>query len=193
MSNNLHLVKRCPLPRNWEHAFGYPGNARWIAIYWLCDDAVYEDGEMAGRGNFGPYRSLTGQYKQEITLVLQELRACTTSNALSAINLLGSVEDEAIYHLILDLAKRKMYVALADVSAEFLKRQQQRPQRTITPPSGAENLDWLEKVIKTLKEITPKRITAALCTCHHGWVTATDGGFDPCPRNCDQGIIWEEE
>lgn len=42
------------LPRNWEHAFGYQGEARYVGFYWepADDEAVYTDGRSRGCGNW---------------------------------------------------------------------------------------------------------------------------------------------
>ena len=38
------------LPRNWERAFGYDGEARYVAFYWtpVGDEAMYDDGQVVG-------------------------------------------------------------------------------------------------------------------------------------------------
>jgi len=42
------------LPRNWERAFGYDGEARYVAFYWtpVGDEAMYDDGQVSGDGNW---------------------------------------------------------------------------------------------------------------------------------------------
>lgn len=42
------------LPRNWELAFGYDGEARFVAFYWtpIGDEARYDDGRISGDGNW---------------------------------------------------------------------------------------------------------------------------------------------
>jgi hypothetical protein len=196
-NDGLYLVKGCVLPRNWERALGYPGDARWMAAYWTPgdgeDEAVYADGLMTGSANFGPYLSLTRQCKLEITLALQEIRACSTANALSAIHLLGSPENDASYHLVLDLMERKICVAPKRASTEFLK--QQHPQKDYPPLLSfiAEEVNaWMASLPKNFKS-TKAKIRLDFCTCHHGWVVSDDGGFDPCPRNCDRGIVWNDK
>jgi hypothetical protein len=41
------------MPRNWERAFGYDGEARYVCFYWtpLGDEAMYDDGQIAADGN----------------------------------------------------------------------------------------------------------------------------------------------
>src|SRR6266404_4826333 len=41
-----------PLPPQLTETFGYPGQARYVAFYWIPDgdEVVYDDGRMSGTG-----------------------------------------------------------------------------------------------------------------------------------------------
>jgi hypothetical protein len=187
----LTPVTPCALPRNWERAYGYPGTARWIAVYWEpgCDEAMYEDGLMSGMANYMPYNDLIGRYRLQITMALQEVGVCTTANALNARWLLGSSDERATYKLVMDLLNRKIYVAPEDSATKFVKE-----QRVIPPPVEFEVPDDIDEWLKSLQEFpqVPSGTRFAICTCQHGWVRGKDGGYDPCPKQCDGGIIWEK-
>jgi hypothetical protein len=51
------------LPRNWERALGYDGDARCVAFYWTPagDDAMYDDGPWPPCGRQGRWASGDGQ------------------------------------------------------------------------------------------------------------------------------------
>jgi hypothetical protein len=107
-------------------------------------------------------------YALPLTPALQDSGACSTANVLSAIHPLGSSENEAPNHLVLDMTERKIYVAPAKADESDI-------------------LEFLSNLPKSFKLTKPKRGKVTLFTCHHGWVVATDGGFAPC----DQSLILE--
>ena len=54
------------LPRNWERAFGYDGEARHVAFYRspVGDEALYDDGQASGDGNWRLFLTLRYQHPE---------------------------------------------------------------------------------------------------------------------------------
>jgi hypothetical protein len=158
------------LPRNWERAFGYDGEARYVAFYWtpVGDEARYDDGQVSGDGNWRLFVTLRHQHPE-----------------LDHHYNLGYSDVEAEDWLLLDRETRDLVVLpKAEVQARL---RQQWP----VPGVGAEltTLDWaviqnavrqaLDNVEVAMEQIQP-------CdTCFYsiapGWLWAGDGGFDRCP------------
>lgn len=194
----LTPVQGATLPRNWEKAFGYEGSARWLSAYWTLggDEAVYSDGLVASTAAFRAYQRLTKQLKGPITEALLSINACPREYARMAIYLLGSSDEPATYHLVLDLQERKIYVAPASRTSDFLEAQ--HPKNINLPASENQIIDadelyqWLTEAIDCAEPARTGSFT--LCQeCEDGWVLARDGGYDRCPNQCDSGIIWEEK
>jgi len=188
----LTPVPSAQVPRNWEKALGYEGNARWLSTFWtpLGDEAIFSDGLVSATASFRAYQHLTRQYKAQISRTLVSIGAILEKHARAAIYLLGSSDEVATYHLVLDLKDRKIYVATATTTDGFLVSQYPRPKSL--PPAiqivnHEEIRSWLEEAL-----IPPRTGSFTLCQkCEDGWVLARDGGYDRCPNNCDSGIIWE--
>lgn len=192
----LTLVPNAIVPRNWERAFGYEGKSRWISAYWtpFGDEAMCNSDLVAGTANYRPYQRLVKQYKAQITKTLLAMGTCPRQYAGTAIYLLGSSDDPATYHLLLDLHERSIFLAAADVAARFLSSQDQQPKNSTSEGQVVnpdEIFDWLSDAIQSMDEMHSGPFS--LCPkCEDGWIQAKDGGYDQCPNNCDGGIIWEE-
>jgi hypothetical protein len=54
------------LPRNWVRAFGYDGEARYVAFYRtpVGDEAMYDDGQVSGDGNWQLFLTLRHQHPE---------------------------------------------------------------------------------------------------------------------------------
>lgn len=170
------------LPRNWEHAFGYDGQARYVAFFWTPtgDEAMYDDGEISGDGNWHLFLALRRQ-RPDIDRRYN----------------LGDSETEADHWLLLDRQTRDLTV-LAKAEARARLGQQ-------WPPPGAplelSDLDWalIQKAVCQHPESTRQRAEAAMhiiqrCeACSHsiapGWLGAEDGGFDRCPECKGWGFL----
>jgi len=185
------LIPDSPLPRNWERAFGYKGTARWLAAYWTpCgDEATYNDGQVSATANWRVFQELTGRYRAAITNALVESGACPADDAWAAIYYFGSSDAEASHCLLLDLVERRI------LFAEMLPGLQQVVGQH--PPAPAMELvaitnEMLAKAIAEVRAETLQRFErpCRLCGCQDGWAQAEDGGYDPCPARCDNGIVW---
>lgn len=173
------------LPANWERAFGYRGDARWLAAYWTPagDEAVYDDGLVSATANYRVYISLLKDYRKEITDAMIGAGACPPDAAWSAVYCMGSSNDDATHCFLLDLQERQIYAA--DLQTGLQAVADQHPP---APPVeiSDEDLDQL------LRDIAGMRVTTGefrLCTCSGGWLK-TPNGYAPCPAGCDNGVVW---
>jgi hypothetical protein len=158
------------LPRNWERAFGYDGDARYVAFYWtsLGDEAMYDDGQVAGDGNWRLFLTLRYHHPE-----------------LDRRYNVGYSDLEADHWLLLDRETRDL-VVMRRVEAQARLRQQWPP---LDPEAKLTTFDWdvirdavqqaLDNVESAMQHIGP-------CdTCFYsiapGWLRADDGGFDSCP------------
>ena len=158
------------LPRNWEQAFGYDGEARYVAFYWtpVGDEAVYDDGQVSGHGNWQMFLTLRHQHPE-----------------LDRRYNLGSSDGEADHWLLLDRETRDLAVLSKAVAQARLR--QQWPTMDLDAELTALDLGLIMEAVQqaldsvgaTLDQIRP-------CdTCFYsiapGWLQAVDGGFDRCP------------
>ncbi len=159
------------LPRNWERAFSYDGDACYVAFYWppMGDEAMYSDGQISGDGNWRLY--LTLRYKH---LELDQRNNVWDSHA------------EAEYWLLLDRQTRDLLVM---PKAEALARLRQQWPSMKDLEAELTALDWdaiqeavqqaLDNVEAAVEQIQP--CDTCFYSIEPGWLQADDGGFDPCP------------
>ena len=158
------------LPRNWERAFGYDGDARYVAFYWvsLGDEAMYDDGQVAGDGNWRLFLTLRYQHPE-----------------LDRRYNVGYSDLKADHWLLLDRETRHV-VVMPKVEAQARLRQQ---WPTSCPDAKLTAFDWdfiKEAVQQALDNVEPAMQHIGPCdTCFYsiasGWLQADDGGFDSCP------------
>lgn len=99
-----------PVPPQLEEAVGYPGDARYFALYWTPsgDEVVFDDGRGAGVGH-GPG-------------FLAFVRHPAVAPELTAYNF-GSADADADHWLILDRQGRLIFAAPAGEARPFLRGQ----------------------------------------------------------------------
>jgi hypothetical protein len=175
------------LPRNWERAFGYDGDACHVAFYWTPagDEAIYDDGHGAGDGNWRMFSTLRHTHPE-----------------LDEQYNLGYSEVEADHWLLLNRQTRELD-ALPVAEARAKLREQWPPLDVDVHLSTAE---W--ETIETAIRQATARTAAAMqvvamypstpCdTCFYsiapGWLQAGDGGFDRCPVCNGWGFLPEPE
>jgi hypothetical protein len=161
------------LPRNWEQAFGYDGEARYVAFYWtpIGDEARYDDGQASGDGNWQMFLLVRHEHPELD-------RHCN----------LGFSETEADDWLLLDRETRG-FVVLPKAEAQASLRQQWPP---LDLDAELTAFDWdviQEAVQQALDNVEAAMEQIQPCdTCFYsiapGWLQAEDGGFDRCPV-CD--------
>jgi hypothetical protein len=166
------------LPRNWERAFGYDGDARYVASYWtpMGDEAMYSDGQISGDGNWRLYLTLRYQHL--------ELDRCHN---------VGCSDSEADHWLPLDRETRDL-VVMPRAEAQARLRQQSPPS---DPDATLTAFDWdviQEAVQQALDNVEAAMEQIQPCdTCFYsiapGWLQAEDGGFDPCPVCSGWGFL----
>jgi hypothetical protein len=161
------------LPRNWERAFGYDGEARCVAFYWtpVGDEAMYDDGQVSGDGNWRLFLTLRHQHPE-----------------LDQHYNVGYFDVEADHWLLLDRETRDILV-LPRAEAQARLRQQWPP---LDMDAELTALDW--EVIQEAVQQASDNVEAAMeqiqpCdTCFYsvapGWLQVEGDGFDPCPV-CD--------
>jgi len=170
-----------PLPRNWERAFGYDGQARWLAVYWspVGDEAIYDDGRVAGDGTWWIFSDLVYH-----TLVLPLAQALPQYRGRFA---LGSSDAEATHCLLLDLRERQVYVSPIEQGLRFVSNQWP-PERPLSP----DELDALFQALADLASGDSQETSFRVCqACFQGWLKADDDGYDPCPQCGGRWLIPE--
>ncbi len=169
------------LPRNWERAFGYAGDARQVAFYWepADDAAIYVDGHLVGAGNW------------DLFLLLAE----ETFPDLQAVNL-GSSQAEAEHWLVLDRETRRLEVLARDKAEQQMASQWPEPGE----PKPAQ---WKTGFVSILNHFFDQGqdgdrewMDTQFCpVCYNagspvpGWLPAEDGGFDRCEHCHGRGVI----
>jgi hypothetical protein len=159
------------LPRNWERAFGYDGEARYVAFYWapVGDEAMYDDGQVSGDGNWRLFLTLRHENPE-----LDQRHNVWDSHA------------EAEYRLLLDRQTRDLLV-IPKAEAQARLRRQWPSMKDLEAELTA--LDWdviQEAVQQALDDVEAAMQFSCPCdTCFYsiapGWLRADDGGFDSCP------------
>jgi len=175
-------VKIGRLPRNWERAFGYEGDARWLAVWWspAGDEAVYDDGLFYADGNWVFYSDLVDH---RLGLALAE--AGVPRHAL------GSSDGEATHCLLLDLQERAVYVAPIGQARAFLREWAVEAIVEEIPRTEEELEDLrqqLEEAIRRFEEEMAQTTFVVCRNCHFGWLV-TEDGYDPCPECKGEWLI----
>jgi hypothetical protein len=166
------------LPRNWERAFGYDGEARYVAFYWtpVGDEAMYDDGQVSGDGNWRLFLTLRHG-----------------NPTLDQRYNVGGSDLEADHWLLLDRETRDLG-GLPRAEAQARLRQQ---WPTMDLDAELTAFDWgviQEAVRQALDNVEAGMEQIQPCnTCFYsvapGWLQAGDGGFDPCPVCCGCGFL----
>ncbi|MBN1136272.1 MAG: hypothetical protein JXM73_06790 [Anaerolineae bacterium] len=168
------------LPRNWEQAFGYDGEARYVAFYWtpIGDEARYDDGHASGDGNWQMFLLVRHEHPE-----------------LDRRYNLGYSETEADDWLLFDRETREL-VVLPKAEAQTRLRQQYPSTPRAWPPLDLDAeltpLDWeiiqeavqqaLDNAEAAMQHIRP--CDTCFLSIAPGWLRTEDGGFDRCPA-CD--------
>jgi hypothetical protein len=158
------------LPRNWERAFGYDGEARYVAFYWtpVGDEAMYDDGQVSGDGNWRLFLTLRHQYPE-----------------LDQRYNVGGSDAKADHWLLLDRETRDLGV-LSKVVVQARLRQQW-PTMDLDAELTAFDWDVIQQAVRqALDNVEAAMAQIQPCdSCFYsiapGWLQAEDGGFDPCP------------
>jgi hypothetical protein len=166
------------LPRNWEWTFRYDGDARYVAFYWTPagDEAVYDDGQVSGDGNWHLFLTLRHQHP-ELDQRYND----------------GYSDLEADHWLLLDREARSLMV-LPKAEAQARLRQQ---WPLLDLDAELTFLDW--EIIQAAVHQALTRTEVAMqhtrpCdTCFYsiapGWLQADDGGFDSSPLCYGWGFL----
>lgn len=158
------------LPRNWEHAFGYDGQARFVAFYWTPagDEARYDDGQVSGDGNWYLFSTLRH-----------------THSELSQRYNLGYSDLEAEHWLLLDRETRTL--AVPPVAEAQARLREQWPPLDLDAHLSAAEWETLRQAVgqAMVRAEAALQVIQPCDTCHYsiapGWLQAEDGGFDRCP------------
>ncbi len=94
--------------KNLQAAVGYPGAARWVALYASSDHAMYNDGGYSGTG--------------DPSLFLACKRHTVVAPHLAWAHL-GSADDEAREWLLVDQSQHLLYLAEVEEARRFLAAQ----------------------------------------------------------------------
>ena len=166
------------LPRNWERAFGYDGDARYVAFYWtpVGDEAVYDDGQVAGDGNWRLYLTLRYQHPE-----------------LDRRYNVGYSDLAADHWLLLDRETHDL-VVMPRAEAEARLRQQWTSLDANAKLTSFESDVIREAVQQALDNVESAMQHIGPCdTCFYsiapGWLRADDGGFDSCPACLGWGYL----
>src|SRR5262245_16603793 len=104
-----------PLPPGFLEAFGYPGDRRFVALYWepCGDEACYDDGESYACGMSDNWLYLGFVHRPEVHRWLE-------GNALR----LGNSDEPAEHWLVADALTGDLYAAPTREALGVLLRQQ---------------------------------------------------------------------
>lgn len=91
------------LPAGWLRAFGYPGNRRFVALYWepSGDEACYDDGVSSACGSCDNWLYLDFIHQPALARWIDENGLC-----------LGNSDEPARHWLVADAATGDLYAAL---------------------------------------------------------------------------------
>jgi hypothetical protein len=166
------------LPRNWERAFGYDGDARYVAFYWtpVGDEALYDDGQVSGDGNWRLYLILRYQHPE-----------------LDRRYNVGYSNLEADHWLLLDRETHDL-VVMPRAEAQARLREQ---WTSLDANAKLTSFEWdviQEAVQQALDNVEAAMEQIQPCdTCFYsiapGWLQAEDGSFDPCPVCSGWGFL----
>jgi hypothetical protein len=127
-------VLHAPLWPRLPVAIGYPGPARWVALYVSSDHALYHDGAGSASGD----TSLFLAYKRH-PVIAPHLAGAR----------LGSADEEARDWLVIDSQHQVLYLAACDEARRFLRSQWPRNVGRPVVSTQAE----LERLLTDLEEI----------------------------------------
>jgi hypothetical protein len=127
-------VLRAPLWPRLPRAVGYPGAARWVALYVSSDHVMYTDGSSSGTGD----TSLFLAYKRH-SVVAPHLAGAY----------LGSADEEARDWLVIDTQQQVLYLAPCDEARRFLRSQWPRDVGSPVASTQAE----LERLLTDLEAV----------------------------------------
>ena len=164
-----------PLPKNWEKAFGYEGEARWLAVWWTPagDEAMYDDGLISGDGYWVFYLDLVDQ---RIAIPLAHALASHPRGRYA----LGSSDEEATHCLLLDLEQRRVFVAPLEDALKFVRAQRQEEISQMPALSPEEWMRLLEVAAQEVQMNVPTAFSVCTGGCMYGWVPDAKG-YEPCP------------
>lgn len=165
-------------PRNWEHAVGYDGGAKYVAFYWdpIGDEAVWDDGCASADGNWRVYLEAV----DNLPLNDEQQRS------------LGSSDGPASHCLLLDRETRNLYLLPRWEAAPLLRKQ--HPPAPVLSPEEADAAfrslleGWEEEQKNWQEELARGGFPCKVCGMG-GWIRAGDGGYDPCPACGGRGFI----
>lgn len=185
------------LPRNWERAFGYRGCSWWLAVWWepAGDEAAFDDGQLRTDGEWQFYLDLV---ESRLESALATLLADDPRGRWA----LGSSDEPATHCLMLDLQERRIFVASLADARLFLRRQHastEAMQPELCEPLSAEVLEtilWdIANQLVQEGHALPRLGSYRICPahCQHGWLLASDGGYEPCPECGGEWFIAVEQ
>jgi len=171
-------VKIGQLPRNWERAFGYEGDARYVAFFWhpVGDEAMYDDGRCSGDGEWSMFLELE---RQRYPAILAHD--------------VGSSDFEATEWLVLDRETRELFVMPVEEARALLEAQ--HPPRPEVPPEQVRQLleRWQEAFAQAVEAVNQAMANGTLSICPRcsgqGWIGCWETGYDPCPTCNGQRMV----
>jgi hypothetical protein len=166
------------LPRNWERAFGYDGDAPFLAVWWepAGDEARYCDGFVSADGHWPVYLDLVDR---QLALSIAQALAHNPRGRWA----LGSSDESASHCLLLDLVQRTVHTAPLGETMRFLKDQvPPLPPVTLTSEEVAELMERFREEMFRELTWTPRSYRTCSNGCNMGWFVGADGGYDPCPE-----------
>ncbi len=147
---------------------------------------MYADGQVSGTAHWPIYQELIHKYQAAITDAMLTSGMCQPADAWSAVYSLGSSDNEASHCLLLDLAERTISISEIEAGIKFVVRQH--------PPAPLLEIteEMVRQALTEARAVTADRFFRPfqLCACMGGWMPVSDDGYDPCPKGCDNGIIW---
>lgn len=168
------------LPKNWEKAFGYQGQQRWLAAFWTPygDEAYMYDGYMSGTANHSVYLDLE---RNRLPVAIKRAEAAMGLSAWA----LGSSDNEATHCLLCDLEKRLIFIAPLAAASRFMR------QQYVSVNESQLSDAQLDRLWKIWEEEMKRQEQMAFIVCRHciNGYAATEQGYEPCVT-CDNRGSW---
>jgi hypothetical protein len=140
-----------PVPPMLERAVGFPGDARFFALYWGAgDEAYFSDGRTSATGNPHGYLAFIRHPAVALPLAGHDL---------------GSSDDEATEWLVIDRQSRRAYVAPVAEARRFLREQWQESRvvpAVLSQEDFAALFDQLRRDFASKPTPTPAEVMAAM-------------------------------
>lgn len=188
------------LPANWERAFGYSGERRWLVSWWEPggDEAMMSDGQITQDGMWAVWLDLVDNHLVE-RVPMSTLCEDTVVMADPYLRgtdiprwLLGSSDDPAAYGLLTDLTEREIHAGSLLMIQRRLEEllwaempEEELPQDLPDEADRMIEMSTLQQVVEEIQGQSRRFFEShTICPagCAHGWTGNASDGYERCER-----------